>query len=37
MEREREYEIKNIFCPICHYRTYFMGKVVYDGKKKVIE
>jgi len=31
-------KIKNIFCPICHHRTYFTGKVVYDGKRtKVIE
>lgn len=31
-------KIKNIFCPICHCRTYFTGKVVYESKRtRVIE
>ena len=31
-------KIKNIFCPICHRRTYFTGKVVYESKRmEVIE
>ena len=30
--------IKNVFCPICHRRTYFTGKVVYESKRtEVIE
>jgi hypothetical protein len=30
--------IKNIHCPICHHRTYFTGKVVYESKRtQVIE
>jgi hypothetical protein len=30
--------IKNILCPICHRRTYFTGKVVYESEKtQVIE
>jgi hypothetical protein len=31
-------KIKNIFCPICHHRTYFTGKVVYESHRtEVIE
>ena len=31
-------KIKNIYCPICHRRTYFTGKVVYESKRtQVIE
>jgi DNA-directed RNA polymerase subunit RPC12/RpoP len=31
-------KIKNIYCPICHHRTYFTGKVVYESKRtEVIE
>jgi len=31
-------KIKNIFCPICHRRTYFTGKVVYESRRtQVIE
>jgi hypothetical protein len=31
-------KIKNIHCPICHHRTYFTGKVVYESKRtQVIE
>lgn len=31
-------KIKNIYCPICHHRTYFTGKVVYESKRtQVIE
>jgi phage FluMu protein Com len=31
-------KIKNIRCPICHRRTYFTGKVVYESKRtQVIE
>ncbi|MDI6799046.1 MAG: hypothetical protein QMD12_03600, partial [Candidatus Aenigmarchaeota archaeon] len=31
-------KVKNIFCPICHRRTYFTGKVVYESSKtEVIE
>jgi hypothetical protein len=26
-------KIKNIFCPICHRRTYFTGKIVYESKR----
>ncbi len=30
--------IKNVFCPICHRRTYFTGKVVYESRRtEVIE
>ena len=31
-------KIKNVFCPICHRRTYFTGKVVYESRRtEVIE
>jgi hypothetical protein len=31
-------KIKNLYCPICHHRTYFTGKVVYESEKtQVIE
>lgn len=31
-------KIKNTYCPICHQRTYFTRKVVYDSKRtQVIE
>jgi hypothetical protein len=31
-------KIKNIYCPICHHRTYFTGKVVYESERtQVIE
>lgn len=31
-------KIKNIYCPVCHHRTYFVGKVIYDSKRtRVIE
>jgi transposase-like protein len=31
-------KIKNIHCPICHRRTYFTGKIVYEsGRTKVVE
>ncbi|MEM3693910.1 MAG: hypothetical protein QXI39_07830 [Candidatus Bathyarchaeia archaeon] len=31
-------KIKNSYCPICHRRTYFTGKVVYESKRtEVIE
>jgi hypothetical protein len=31
-------KIKNIHCPICHHRTYFTGKVVYESERtQVIE
>jgi CRISPR/Cas system-associated protein Cas5 (RAMP superfamily) len=31
-------KVKNILCPICHRRTYFTGKVVYESKRtQVIE
>jgi transcription initiation factor TFIIIB Brf1 subunit/transcription initiation factor TFIIB len=31
-------KIKNIYCPICHHRTYFTGKVVYESERtEVIE
>jgi hypothetical protein len=31
-------KVKNILCPICHRRTYFAGKVVYEsGRTQVIE
>jgi DNA-directed RNA polymerase subunit RPC12/RpoP len=31
-------KIKNVHCPICHHRTYFTGKVVYESKRtQVIE
>ncbi|MEM0328521.1 MAG: hypothetical protein QXN53_08120 [Thermoproteota archaeon] len=31
-------KIKNIYCPICHMRTYFTGEIAYDGKRiQVIE
>jgi len=31
-------KIKNTFCPVCHRRTYFMGKVVYESRRtQVIE
>ena len=31
-------KIKNIFCPICHRRTYFTGKVIYESPRtQVIE
>jgi hypothetical protein len=30
--------IKNVFCPICHRRTYFTGEIVYEsGRTKVVE
>jgi RNase P subunit RPR2 len=31
-------KVKNIICPICHRRTYFSGKVVYESERtQVIE
>jgi len=31
-------KIKNTFCPICHRRTYFTGKVISDSERtKIIE
>jgi hypothetical protein len=31
-------KIKNVYCPICHHRTYFTGKVVYESERtQVIE
>jgi len=31
-------KIKNVFCPICHRRTYFTGKIVYENRRtQVIE
>jgi len=31
-------KIKNVYCPICHRRTYFTGKVVYESRRtQVIE
>jgi hypothetical protein len=31
-------EVENIYCPICHRRTYFTGKVVYESQRtEVIE
>jgi RNase P subunit RPR2 len=31
-------KIKNVHCPICHHRTYFTGKVVYESERtEVIE
>jgi hypothetical protein len=31
-------KIKNVHCPICHHRTYFTGKVVYESERtQVIE
>jgi len=31
-------KIKNIFCPICHRKTYFTGKVIYESRRtEVIE
>ena len=31
-------KIKNVYCPNCHRRTYFTGKVVYESKRmQVIE
>jgi hypothetical protein len=31
-------KVKNIHCPICHRRTYFTGKVVYESERtQVIE
>jgi hypothetical protein len=31
-------KVKNILCPICHRRTYFTGKVVYESERtQVIE
>ena len=31
-------KIRNIFCPICHHRTYFTGEVVYESERtEVIE
>jgi hypothetical protein len=31
-------KIENIYCPICHRRTYFTGKVVYESERtQVIE
>ncbi|MGQ9469248.1 MAG: hypothetical protein ACUVTD_05410 [Nitrososphaerales archaeon] len=31
-------KIKNIHCPICHQRTYFTGKVVYESERtEVVE
>jgi hypothetical protein len=31
-------KIKNVFCPICHRRTYFTRKVVYESERtQVIE
>jgi hypothetical protein len=30
--------IKNIYCPVCHHKTYFTGEVVYESKRtEVIE
>jgi Zn-finger protein len=29
-------KIKNILCPICHCRTYFTGKVVYESERTQI-
>jgi hypothetical protein len=26
-------KIKNIYCPICHHPTYFVGSVVYESKR----
>jgi rubredoxin len=26
-------KIKNIYCPVCHHRTYFTGKVVYENQR----
>jgi uncharacterized Zn finger protein len=26
-------KVKNILCPICHRRTYFTGKVVYESER----
>lgn len=25
-------KIKNIYCPVCHRQTYFIGKVIYETK-----
>jgi hypothetical protein len=31
-------KIKNVFCPICHRRTYFTGRVAYESRRtQVIE
>jgi len=31
-------KIKNVYCPICHHRTYFTGKVVCESERtQVIE
>jgi ribosomal protein L34E len=31
-------KVKNIYCPVCHRRTYFTGKVVYGSERaQVIE
>jgi hypothetical protein len=31
-------KIKNIYCPICHRKTYFTGKVIFESKRtEVIE
>jgi len=31
-------KIKNVYCPICHRRTYFTGRVVYESRRtEVIE
>jgi|Deesub1362A_J573_1020465.scaffolds.fasta_scaffold00214_46 hypothetical protein len=31
-------KIKNVYCPICHRKTYFTGKVVYESRRtEVIE
>jgi predicted RNA-binding Zn-ribbon protein involved in translation (DUF1610 family) len=31
-------KIKNVYCPICHRRTYFTGKIVYESERtQVVE
>jgi len=31
-------KIKNIYCPICHRRTYFTGRIIYENQRtQVIE
>jgi hypothetical protein len=31
-------KIKNVYCPICHHKTYFIGKIVYEShRSEVIE
>jgi hypothetical protein len=29
-------KIKNVFCPVCHHRTYFTGKAVYESERTQI-